>query len=139
MASSADKYTAYDPKAPLEEGPGPVGYLALVLAWVVPGLGHMLIGQKARGAIFFVAIHGLFAMGLLIGGIRVIKAFGRGRESFENFDSQCRDIYDSQITRIRLHTRFVWVLGVIWYFFWKQRSKRVGVDVSMTYGELPPE
>ena len=33
----------------------------------------------------------------------------------------------------------VWVLGVIWYFFWKQRSKRVGVDVSMTYGELPPE
>ena len=33
----------------------------------------------------------------------------------------------------------VWVLGVIWYFFWKQRSKKVGVDVSMTYGELPPE
>ena len=30
-------------------------------------------------------------------------------------------------------------LGVLWYFFWKQRSKRVGVDVSMTYGELPPE
>jgi len=33
----------------------------------------------------------------------------------------------------------VWVLGIVWYFFWKQRSKRVGVDVSMTYGELPPE
>ncbi len=33
----------------------------------------------------------------------------------------------------------VWVLGVIWYFFWKQRSKTVGVDVSLTYGELPPE
>jgi amino acid transporter len=33
----------------------------------------------------------------------------------------------------------VWVLGVIWYFFWKQRSKSVGVDVSLTYGELPPE
>jgi APA family basic amino acid/polyamine antiporter len=32
-----------------------------------------------------------------------------------------------------------WVLGVAWYFFWKQRSKSVGVDVSMTYGELPPE
>ena len=32
-----------------------------------------------------------------------------------------------------------WVLGVAWYFFWKQRSKRVGVDVSVTYGELPPE
>jgi APA family basic amino acid/polyamine antiporter len=33
----------------------------------------------------------------------------------------------------------VWVLGILWYFFWRQRSKSVGVDVSVTYGELPPE
>jgi len=33
----------------------------------------------------------------------------------------------------------IWVAGILWYFFWKQRSKTVGVDVSMTYGELPPE
>ena len=33
----------------------------------------------------------------------------------------------------------VWIIGVIWYFFWRARSKKVGVDVSMTYGELPPE
>ena len=33
----------------------------------------------------------------------------------------------------------IWALGITWYFFWKQRSKAVGVDVSMTYGELPPE
>ena len=33
----------------------------------------------------------------------------------------------------------VWVLGILWYYFWRQRSKAVGVDVSMTYGELPPE
>jgi len=32
-----------------------------------------------------------------------------------------------------------WIVGIAWYFFWKQRSKKVGVDVSMTYGELPPE
>ena len=32
-----------------------------------------------------------------------------------------------------------WVAGIIWYLVWKQRSKNVGVDVSMTYGELPPE
>lgn len=73
MASSADKYTAYNATAPAEEGPGPVGYLALVLAWVVPGLGHLLIGQKARGIIFMVSIHGLFGLGLFIGGIRVIN------------------------------------------------------------------
>jgi len=33
----------------------------------------------------------------------------------------------------------VWILGVIWYFFWKSRSKSAGIDISMTYGELPPE
>ena len=33
----------------------------------------------------------------------------------------------------------VWVLGIVWYYVWKARSKHVGVDVSLTYGELPPE
>lgn len=46
-------------------------------------------------------------------GIRVIKAFGRSRESFLGFDRQCTQIYDDQMGRIRLHTRFVWVLAVI--------------------------
>jgi amino acid transporter len=32
-----------------------------------------------------------------------------------------------------------WIAGIVWYLVWKQRSKSVGVDVSMTYGELPPE
>jgi APA family basic amino acid/polyamine antiporter len=32
-----------------------------------------------------------------------------------------------------------WVIGIIWFFFWSWRSKAVGVDTSMTYGELPPE
>jgi basic amino acid/polyamine antiporter, APA family len=33
----------------------------------------------------------------------------------------------------------IWGLGILWYFFWKRRSSKVGVDVSMTYGELPPD
>jgi len=33
----------------------------------------------------------------------------------------------------------VWCLGIAWYFIWKSRSKAVGIDVGMTYGELPPE
>jgi len=33
-----------------------------------------------------------------------------------------------------------WVLGIAWYFFWSWRSKSTsGIDVSVTYGELPPE
>lgn len=67
----SQQYSAYN--AEEEEGPGPVGYLALVLAWVVPGLGHMMVGQKGRGIVFMLTIHGLFAAGLLIGGIRSIN------------------------------------------------------------------
>jgi basic amino acid/polyamine antiporter, APA family len=32
-----------------------------------------------------------------------------------------------------------WAIGVIWYFFWAWRSKTAGVDVGVTYGQLPPE
>ena len=33
----------------------------------------------------------------------------------------------------------LWSAGVLWYFYWRTRNKALGVDVSMTYGELPPE
>lgn len=33
----------------------------------------------------------------------------------------------------------IWVLGIAWYFYWKFRNRQVGVDVSMTFGELPPD
>jgi amino acid transporter len=33
----------------------------------------------------------------------------------------------------------IWALGIAWYFYWKSRNKQVGVDVSMTFGELPPD
>jgi APA family basic amino acid/polyamine antiporter len=33
----------------------------------------------------------------------------------------------------------IWVIGIAWYFYWKNRNKQVGVDVSMTFGELPPD
>jgi len=34
---------------------------------------------------------------------------------------------------------FIWGLGILWYFYWKARNKKAGVDVGMTYGELPPD
>jgi len=33
----------------------------------------------------------------------------------------------------------IWGLGILWYFVWKWLNKKTGVDVSMTYGELPPD
>ena len=33
-----------------------------------------------------------------------------------------------------------WAVGIAWYFFWRYRSAKKGVNVdTMTYGELPPE
>jgi hypothetical protein len=73
LSSSADHYTAYNVKDTGDEGPGPVEYLAVLLAWLVPGMGHLVLRQWGRGIIFFVCIHLLFAGGLLIGGIRCIN------------------------------------------------------------------
>src|SRR5687767_14271216 len=52
--------------------PAPVVALA---AWLLPGLGYFLIGQRARGLTVCVTILLLFASGLLIGGVRVVDEF----------------------------------------------------------------
>jgi ATP-binding cassette subfamily B protein len=46
-------------------------------------------------------------------GIRVLKAFGRAREAYAGYDERCRTLHDTQMARIRIHTKFVWVLGLI--------------------------
>jgi ATP-binding cassette subfamily B protein len=46
-------------------------------------------------------------------GIRVLKALGRSPEAYEAYRREARVIHDTQMERIRLHTRFVWVLGII--------------------------
>ena len=46
-------------------------------------------------------------------GIRIIKAFGRWREVQATYAAECQAIHDTQLDRIKLHTKFVWVLGTI--------------------------
>jgi len=46
-------------------------------------------------------------------GIRVLKAFGRGDVAFAGYRAQAQEIHDTQMERITLHTRFVWVLALI--------------------------
>ena len=46
-------------------------------------------------------------------GIRVLKAFGRGDHAFAGYQRQAQQIHDTQMERITLHTRFVWVLGLV--------------------------
>ncbi|MFW6032866.1 MAG: DUF6677 family protein, partial [Phycisphaeraceae bacterium] len=40
--------------------------------WLVPGLGHLLLGEKRRGIILLVTILALWVGGLLLGGVGVI-------------------------------------------------------------------
>lgn len=47
--------------------PAPV---AALMAWLVPGLGHWLLGERARGAVFFVVICVTFWAGVAVGGVR---------------------------------------------------------------------
>ncbi len=46
-------------------------------------------------------------------GIRVLKAFGRWREAHAAYAARCQQIHDSQLERIQLHTKFVWLLGIV--------------------------
>jgi len=42
--------------------------LAAILAWLVPGLGHLLLGRWGRALLFFVAVGGLAVTGYLLRG-----------------------------------------------------------------------
>ena len=46
-------------------------------------------------------------------GIGVIKAFGRARFAFDRYDTHVRRLYASQMERITVHTKFVWLLGIV--------------------------
>ena len=43
-------------------------YVAGVVAWVVPGLGHLWLGRRQKGVVFLVALVGMFAFGLWLKG-----------------------------------------------------------------------
>ncbi len=50
---------------------------AAVAGWIVPGLGHLILGQKKRGVILCIAILALWLSGIFIGGISVIDKYDR--------------------------------------------------------------
>ena len=46
--------------------------LAAVLGWIIPGLGHYVIGERARGVLVLAGVAFLWICGLLIGGIDTV-------------------------------------------------------------------
>jgi hypothetical protein len=49
-------------------------FAVAIAAWLVPGLGYVLLGQRVRGVTIGVTIFAIFAAGVLVGGIRVLDA-----------------------------------------------------------------
>jgi hypothetical protein len=52
----------------------PPAPLAALCAWLVPGAGYWLLGQRARAMIVATSVLAVFTMGILIGGLRVVDA-----------------------------------------------------------------
>ena len=46
--------------------------ISAFLAWLIPGLGHLYQGRRAKAAIYFVCIMGLFCYGVYLGSAREI-------------------------------------------------------------------
>ena len=46
--------------------------MALGLGYVIPGAGHISIGQRGRGLVFGITIFSLFFCGMLIGGVQSV-------------------------------------------------------------------
>lgn len=52
----------------------PNAFVALVLAWLIPGAGHVYMGRSVRGIIIFVTIAATFWTGVGIGGVLAVDA-----------------------------------------------------------------
>ena len=52
--------------------------LVALAAWLLPGGGYLLLGQRTRGLVVGITIVVLFVFGLLIGGVRALEVPGYG-------------------------------------------------------------
>jgi hypothetical protein len=62
---SSKSTAAERPRAATEPG---ILALVIVLAWLVPGAGHLWQGRRRKGIVFLIALPLMFAVGLMLGG-----------------------------------------------------------------------
>jgi len=67
---TADKTKRKDAeaKAAADTTPKPVSKLLILVAWLVPGLGHWLLGKRVRAGVFAAIILAAFITGVLLKG-----------------------------------------------------------------------
>ena len=47
-----------------------------MLAWLVPGAGHWYAARRVRGALYGLTVAGVFAAGLVMGGLASVSVYG---------------------------------------------------------------
>ena len=57
--------------------------LVAFAAWLVPGGGYLLIGERARGLTIGISVVVLFTLGLLIGGVRALEVPGWDEHGYQ--------------------------------------------------------
>lgn len=72
MATASEKTTrergGEESSRPAAESAGSRPLAAAVLAWLVPGAGHLFLGRRARAALFAVLVVTMFAIGIALEG-----------------------------------------------------------------------
>jgi len=57
--------------------------------WLIPGLGHLLLGRKWRGAVLFAAIMGMFLLGVAMKGVFFAPEAGAYLRTLGYFGQMC--------------------------------------------------
>ena len=78
MAASSESRTS------LAQGAGTTYFVALI-AWLLPGAGHLYLGLRWRAAVFFVVVFGSLTIGCLLGGELYEPAIGQPLTSLAGF------------------------------------------------------
>ena len=55
-------------KEETQERPATAGLPVAISAWLVPGLGHLMLGRTRRAITFFLIVTGMFVLGLILHG-----------------------------------------------------------------------
>jgi len=64
-------------------------WLAALLAWVLPGLGHLYQGRTGKGMLFFICVLGTFIYGMYLGKGKVVYASVPGEPQYR-WQSWCQ-------------------------------------------------
>ena len=69
----------------------PIPLVALIVAWLIPGAGHVYLGRTVRGIIIFLTISATFWTGVALGGVMTVDYRGERCAPVHTYPDHCRD------------------------------------------------